>query len=235
MKTKAFSGSILVMLFFTTVPFKSDGQSDSIHPPYEAEMDNGLFLRGKVIASFLIEDWFIFNMGAGAEFRFKELNAVGVEYVFSEQWTERDLWDSVSRIELGTGYSQMNLMQLIAFDYRYYSDMKMGKKGKFHSFYSSIFYRTGNRRIWNENGWIYEENDTHFEKQRIQDFGLALGMHLPFKKSGFGFDFQAGACFRMYQSKKEIFHENLPIEYMDLINVKKVVPILRFNFYYLLI
>lgn len=201
--------------------------------PWEVDFQQGLFIRGKAIGGFFLEDWWMANICIGLEYRFRKTNSVGLDYVMMEHFFERDTFDYINQYESSFGYTNYDLRNNFILDYRKYSEMKELKDGNYLSFYGSLFLRYGNRRIFNEKGWHYGENDMIYAKYYFYDLGTSLGIHYAFGSSGFGFDTQIGVFARSQKVHEQIYHFDRDAEIKELTDPIKVKPIFRFNFYYL--
>lgn len=201
--------------------------------PWEVDFQQGLFIRGKAIGGFFLEDWWMANICIGLEYRFRKTNSIGLDYVMMEHFFERDTFDSVNQYESSFGYTNYDLRNNFILDYRKYTEMKELKNGNHLSFYGSLFFRYGNRRIFNEVGWHYGENDLIYAKYYFYDLGSSVGIHYVFGDSGFGLDTQIGGFARSQKVHEQIYHYQTNTEIRELTDPIKIRPIFRLNLYYL--
>jgi hypothetical protein len=227
----------IIILFLGFLNFASAQDSDkkvTINKNlYEMDFENGLFIRGKAIGGFFLEDWWMANLCGGLEYRFKKYHGIGLDYVFMEHFNERDTFDYVNQYETSYGFTQYDLRQYLTLDYRIYDQMKPTKGGDYFAFYGAFFIRAGNRRIWNEQGWHLQIRDVVYAKYRYFDFGMSIGLHYAFGKSGFGFDSNIGGFARVQEVYEEKVQDDLSIIVIDGMDDIKLKPVFRFNLYYL--
>lgn len=227
----------IFILFFVFLNFTSAQESDkkvTINKnPFEVDFDHGLFIRGKAIGGFLLEDWWMANLCGGLEYRFKKYHGIGLDYVFMEHFFEEDTFDRVNNIETSFGYTQYDSRQYLTLDYRIYDQMKSTKNDNYFAFYGAFFVRGGNRRIWNEEGWRLVPADFAYAKYQYFDFGMSMGLHYAFGNSGFGFDSNFGGFARIREVYEEIVQDNLTIQVNEGLEEIKLRPVFRFNLYYL--
>ena len=231
---------LFVLVFFICFLNSAYAQDSIANLPiekksYEMEFENGLFIRGKAIGGFFLEDWWMANLCGGLEYRFKKYHGIGLDYVFMEHFNERDTFDYVNQYETSYGFTQYDLRQYLTLDYRIYDQMKPTKGGDYFAFYGAFFIRGGNRRIWNEQGWNLQIRDFVYAKYRYFDFGMSIGLHYSFGKSGFGFDSNIGGFARIQEVYEEKVQDDLSIIVIDGMDDIKLKPVFRFNLYYLFV
>lgn len=201
---------------------------------YERGMRSGFLLRGKLAGFVIIEDIWVLNFTAGAEYRFAKYHALGVEYYFFRWRYEQEQYNNPNDPSYYEEYSSWNPRHSMLIDYRFYLPFSILRKSHMQP-YLQAYYRFGNARVYHHEKYQLDSSDIITQREKFYDIGFTAGIHWGFLPKGrMGIDINAGAYLR--NKTEDIEYYNPPGDHMYVYGVKseKWMPIFRVNFFYYL-
>jgi len=201
MKTKL----IFLLLLFPKIIFSQ---------VYEDDMKQGILLRGKVLGFVIIEDLWILNATAGAEFRFHKNYSLGIDFVHMNTINEQEDYYDSTDTEKYREYSQKNKRNCLLIDFRFYpfQEKLQGKKLKP---YISTFSKIGGANKFAQEEWKFQNDDVVRQNEDFYDIGITAGAHLNFANRKGGLDFNIGYCKRYINENVEYFVEGGPNRFVE--------------------
>lgn len=199
-----------------------------------AESNKKILVRGKIIASAILEDTYFRNLSIGMEFRLLNQHSIGIDYVHFRFRTEKD--STVNGKEYLTGPSVYSKRNYVNIDYRYYP-FPNRLKGIIDPYLNS-FVKIGKRAVWSaDSSLVFSHWDErlYVQNSNFTDYGLAAGMRLDFgTKDRFGLDVNIGAVKRISDILYQKYETENPLTVHEEYNTSdsKWLIHMRLNLYF---
>ncbi len=184
-----------------------------------------LFFRAKALGMVIIEDYWLRGLSIGGEYRIDHQFAFSADYVNYRTRVEEEVHDIPEYPEDYNEYSQYDARNYWAFQLKWYPQFCFDFYGV--QPYVSLMYKTGGRKLYNQDKFPIKENDLIGISGDFYDAGFVFG----FLTSGpIGGDIGLGFRQRTETRWEARYHENASSTY-EQINEVKYNLVLRTNFY----
>lgn len=205
----------LLLLLFTIYGFSQDYRK--------------LTVRGKVLASLILEDDNYYTGTLGLEYAFKKNHSIGVDFIYLLNQKEFDTSDDVN-----TGIYQTTKSLAYLVDYRYYFQPGFINE-TYHKFYLALYYKHTSRELNNDPEVNFLTNDRIWGKYNYNEIGPALGYRASFNPDddNFGIDISLGLSYRQKNEDYTLYlDENTAPKYVENEKSSKWLPVFRANLYF---
>jgi hypothetical protein len=214
----------LILLFsIHVIGQKTDTNIEDTYSNYPIQS----YLRGKVGALFIIEDFFITTATIGAEFRFKR-HSLGLDYTSFKQTTEQD-----NEMDIPM-YDNIEKRKYLLADYKFNLNPGDGR-----NVYINLYFKKGSYNAWYETfDYDLTQSDSIMTKNhssgQFREIGVGLGLKKNFGQSPYGVDISANLA--MQYSTTDIYTYYNYEEYILQDNARDELPVFytRLNLYCLI-
>lgn len=167
----------------------------------------GLYLRGKILGGFFIEDYWIMTATAGLEYRVHKNFSFGTDFVHVNEVFEKEHYYDSTNYDVYNEYAQKNPRSCLLTDLRFYPFHKKYSAFEFEP-YIAAFSKYGSIITWCAPGYNFSNEEVVRRRGTFLDLGITVGFHSDFGKGNFGLDFNLGYCRRFETSDIEYHNDS---------------------------
>ena len=190
------------------------------------ESNVDLILRAKALSMFMIEDYLITGLSAGAEVQFFDKFSIVVDIVNLRYRNEEEVPINPPESSPYNEYWQKDIRTYLAFETRYYPSFLQFDMWRF---YLNGYSKVGGRFLHTQDLYPLKEDQLERLNSNFFDFGSSLGFRFGY---WWGFDFNVGAAYRNETKNEDFHHIDAPSTYTKDVNDARWVPNIRASFYF---